>query len=322
MRVIIRSIPACAGEPTRRRSTIPSPRVYPRVCGGTRLYGYAQLLIMGLSPRVRGNLGLNDAGLALTGSIPACAGEPRCRGRGRRLGTVYPRVCGGTPARGVPNDRPIGLSPRVRGNLLGQRPCAPAPGSIPACAGEPVRCLAFRSQCRVYPRVCGGTVVLKVALWSGEGLSPRVRGNHAHAKGVVTVKGSIPACAGEPDCGRLGQVGDGVYPRVCGGTEVWEGDSYGTCGLSPRVRGNLLRPLRLRRHAGSIPACAGEPGIRGIRGRWFWVYPRVCGGTDAMAVTLTLEQGLSPRVRGNQAAKYCGRWARGSIPACAGEPQC
>ena len=33
---------------------------------------------------------------ACDGSIPACAGEPTCQGRGGRLRRVYPRVCGGT----------------------------------------------------------------------------------------------------------------------------------------------------------------------------------------------------------------------------------
>ena len=32
----VRSIPACAGEPDARAATWQSPRVYPRVCGGTR----------------------------------------------------------------------------------------------------------------------------------------------------------------------------------------------------------------------------------------------------------------------------------------------
>ena len=50
-------------------------------------------------------------------------------------------------------------------------------------------------------------------------------------------------------------------------------------GLSPRVRGNppVLTPAALAQ--GSIPACAGEPGERGIDAFGVEVYPRVCGGT-------------------------------------------
>ena len=49
------SIPACAGEPTRRPGRTASPRVYPRVCGGTDAKANFILPATGLSPRVRGN---------------------------------------------------------------------------------------------------------------------------------------------------------------------------------------------------------------------------------------------------------------------------
>ena len=50
----------------------------------------------GLSPRVRGNLGMVDAGPFEIGSIPARAGEPSDLPGGRGLFRVYPRACGGT----------------------------------------------------------------------------------------------------------------------------------------------------------------------------------------------------------------------------------
>ena len=49
------SIPACAGEPTRKKSTTLVFRVYPRVCGGTPCAREQHLAQQGLSPRVRGN---------------------------------------------------------------------------------------------------------------------------------------------------------------------------------------------------------------------------------------------------------------------------
>ena len=55
---------------------------------------------------------------------------------------------------------------------------------------------------------------------------------------------SIPACAGEPHGAGTGQSYGWVYPRVCGGTP---GPLYYLTvgqGLSPRVRGNLLRLRR------------------------------------------------------------------------------
>ena len=52
---VLRSIPACAGEPSRSTTTSESGWVYPRVCGGTVPAGSEPLYLAGLSPRVRGN---------------------------------------------------------------------------------------------------------------------------------------------------------------------------------------------------------------------------------------------------------------------------
>ena len=70
------SIPACAGEPTWRQPNVPSRRVYPRVCGGTRGCTLSNRTSGGLSPRVRGNRDGRASRYAHNGSIPACAGEP------------------------------------------------------------------------------------------------------------------------------------------------------------------------------------------------------------------------------------------------------
>ena len=64
----------------------------------------------------------------------------------------------------------IGLSPRLRGNLLLLSYFGYYHGSIPAPAGE--------------PRACGGT--------------PRLRGNLAFAFATLELGRSIPAPAGEP----------------------------------------------------------------------------------------------------------------------------
>ena len=113
----IGSIPACAGEPGWRISTIRQPPVYPRVCGGTVVQRPHQDALEGLSPRVRGNRWVSTVSAVPTGSIPACAGEPGCTGCICITRKVYPRVCGGTWRIGTGQSNPLGLSPRVRGNL-------------------------------------------------------------------------------------------------------------------------------------------------------------------------------------------------------------
>ena len=51
-----------------------------------------------------------------------------------------------------------------------------------------------------------------------------------------------------------------------------------------------------------------------------WVYPRVCGGAYDGASFRHKGQGLSPRVRGSPLPRRCTCEPVGSIPACAGEP--
>ena len=153
----VRSIPACAGEPRIMPIIRAIDRVYPRVCGGTFACKMPRLPVQGLSPRVRGNPARAGVQWQQRGSIPACAGEPRENTPPLYGIPVYPRVCGGTkrPWRGCMVFQ--GLSPRVRGNpTFGIFINAP-PGSIPACAGEPLTPVPPLTAARVYPRVCGGT---------------------------------------------------------------------------------------------------------------------------------------------------------------------
>ena len=173
-------------------------RVYPRVCGGTRLGLNGRGAQGGLSPRVRGNHGHRAQQHHLLGSIPACAGEPRQQGRHSDVNAVYPRVCGGTVLQvGGPPPKG-GLSPRVRGNHRRVRPAHPGRRSIPACAGEPGNRRRACATGSVYPRVCGGTLRRRLLRWRRPGLSPRVRGNPVDLFQQYHDQGSIPACAGEP----------------------------------------------------------------------------------------------------------------------------
>ena len=152
------------------------------------------------------------------------------------------------------------------------------------------------------------------------GLSPRVRGNQRQLARRALRRGSIPACAGEPEWGLICRPVYEVYPRVCGGTSRARIASLRRSGLSPRVRGNLGRVDEGSLAQWSIPACAGEPDHFVSGGNEAGVYPRVCGGTSGGKPGIPRAQGLSPRVRGNRDAVLAGVELAGSIPACAGEP--
>ena len=250
---------------------------------------------------MRGNRNIGPGAVHYRRSIPACAGEPRWRGRPGNRRAVYPRVCGGTRDKYPAARSRRGLSPRVRGNQVRRGVQDGQVGSIPACAGEPHCHRAERRYLWVYPRVCGGTVASLPRRHPPTGLSPRVRGNQSNASSL--------------------QCTSGVYPRVCGGTSPMPAAAMHVGGLSPRVRGNpggCIRPGPFSR--GSIPACAGEPCSLGVCGVGARVYPRVCGGTSRLRPEHGRAWGLSPRVRGNQPNQRASMENQRSIPACAGEP--
>ena len=157
-------------------------------------------------------------------------------------------------------------------------------------------------------------------LTSGQGLSPRVRGNrsqapHHHGRGR-----SIPASAGEPRIVHKRSPNRTVYPRECGGTPLSHLYNIVFSGLSPRVRGNQRSSRYAHVWSRSIPASAGEPRMPVTVQSAGRVYPRECGGTPVHTHTAYGDTGLSPRVRGNRFSNLRPRtWWR-SIPASAGEP--
>ena len=95
--------------------------------------------------------------MRIAGSIAACAAEPGTRISRPTILWVYRRVRGGTGSPDASKMPHPGLSPRARRN---QRICRRAfhcPGSIAACAAEPLSRLAASVANRVYRRVRGGT---------------------------------------------------------------------------------------------------------------------------------------------------------------------
>ena len=246
---------------SRRPAQIRDPRVYPRVCGGTRTLPLANTVQSEVYPRVCG--GTHRAGDSrhhLAGSIPACAGEPPILPPAPFEPPVYPRVCGGTLCRRKYPSTRGGLSPRVRGNRVTirrgrwsevyPRVCggtrrsaglAAANRSIPACAGEPNQA-KISVPIGLSPRVRGNPATLQNPNYV-RGLSPRVRGNRGSFTASF-ISGLSPRVRGNPWPGRRCGARASVYPRVCGGTQTsgadWEQPVRGR--VYPRVCGGTVMP--------------------------------------------------------------------------------
>ena len=254
------SIPAHAGQPCQGFIGALLGKVYPRACGATAALPQAKHAATGLSPRMRGNRGEEKQLAAVRGSIPAHAGQPVVLVPARDVVRVYPRACGATSAIPLCTSLPIGLSPRMRGNLRRTRTAAAHFRSIPAHAGQPPESVRARAAQTVYPRAMRGnhpdvrnspTNFRSIPAHAGQPYAAsskrcayevyprRMRGNPCRTSLVDAVNGSIPAHAGQP-LGLLVRLPAAVYPRACGATTRPRVSAYPAGGLSPRMRGNLI----------------------------------------------------------------------------------
>ena len=297
-------------------------RVYPRPRGGTDCkYRYTPDG-NGLSPPTRGNLRPPVPKKALSGSIPAHAGEPGNTGESHFYLSVYPRPRGGTAVRSPSRTSTPGLSPPTRGNLSDFLRRPHKRGSIPAHAGEPGFRRQTRGEVRVYPRPRGGTLRMSEVIVARGGLSPPTRGNPPRLDDAAFPDRSIPAHAGEPRHQVSPPKWTKVYPRPRGGTDYARRPASRTEGLSPPTRGNPFEVDRRAKGVRSIPAHAGEPSRAGRNTRRPRVYPRPRGGTSETACRAGYGDGLSPPTRGNRGQAPAVSAQIRSIPAHAGEPVC
>ena len=112
---------------------------------------------VGLSPRGRGNQGVNLSLGVNARSIPAWAGQPPSAFRRALPFGVYPRVGGATLGREALAGGAPGLSPRGRGNRTQILLQETQNRSIPAWAGQPGPPSSATTPNEVYPRVGGAT---------------------------------------------------------------------------------------------------------------------------------------------------------------------
>ena len=154
------------------------------------------------------------------------------------------------------------------------------------------------------------------------GLSPRVRGKLLRSAAWHAAHGPIPASAGETWAATAPKHTARAYPRECGGNQQLGRAPNEMEGLSPRVRGKRCFYSRFGVLGGPIPASAGETRFRAWKATAHGAYPRECGGNVRLLAGIVVVQGLSPRVRGKQAAGYHAPEQIGPIPASAGETRC
>ena len=108
---------------------------------------------------------------------------------------------------------------------------------IPAHAGNTSRSFFLNSCSWTHPRARGEYSLLKVLNHYGKGSSPRTRGIQIKSVFSQTIKGLIPAHAGNTFAVHLLAWCAGAHPRARGEYVVTITSEPGSTGSSPRTRG-------------------------------------------------------------------------------------
>ncbi|SDP94094.1 hypothetical protein SAMN05421507_12328 [Lentzea jiangxiensis] len=147
------TIPACAGSTPAMSRPSSTAWDHPRVRGEHRPAWRISASRPGPSPRARGAQCLAQRGVALAGTIPACAGSTP--GRARRPPRDHPRVRGEHTLNALCRLVAHGPSPRARGAPLHPLRTLLRLRTIPACAGSTRRHCTGWGGTRDHPRVRG-----------------------------------------------------------------------------------------------------------------------------------------------------------------------
>ena len=169
-------IPAYAGNTVTLSAMHEAYRDHPRVCGEHHVKHALIIGPPGSSPRMRGTLLKGWTCRIGHGIIPAYAGNTQHPTDRRTWYRDHPRVCGEHARRIHGGTYPAGSSPRMRGTHFAVTLAAPAPGIIPAYAGNTtIHCMRASGNWD-HPRVCGEHRVFLATVMFDAGSSPRMRG--------------------------------------------------------------------------------------------------------------------------------------------------
>ncbi len=149
---------------------------HPRVCGEHNGGNVFQNGCEGSSPRMRGTPSSANVCNAISGIIPAYAGNTRRCATPPPITWDHPRVCGEHSGRAKVGMWRAGSSPRMRGTRLIKNTSSRPAGIIPAYAGNTAETVSEYGLVGDHPRVCGEHAEIIGETRAVKGSSPRMRG--------------------------------------------------------------------------------------------------------------------------------------------------
>ena len=191
--------------------------------------------------------------------------------------TDHPRACGEHSFEHLCRAVSLGSSPRLRGTPGACRPDDRHPGIIPALAGNTCVKSVWKHRRRDHPRACGEHARRGQQSGLDEGSSPRLRGTRVVVSANEIRCGIIPALAGNTGVSSNRPRHTRDHPRACGEHNCAPYHGGMGLGSSPRLRGTPSHERHFARHAGIIPALAGNTIFAWKDIPFAWDHPRACG---------------------------------------------
>ena len=211
-----------------------------------------------------------------------------------------------------------GSSPHARGTLERSPHAVLGWGIIPACAGNTLWKRRVAAVTRDHPRMRGEHRGAKTNPAQAQGSSPHARGTPIRSECALSRPGIIPACAGNTRCRLAALIYQRDHPRMRGEHTVNRHALMLHAGSSPHARGTRTGLHLASRHAGIIPACAGNTDLIDMATHKSWDHPRMRGEHSQCSKDLTGAPGSSPHARGTHISVSLYIGDVGIIPACAG----
>ena len=230
-------IPACAGNTKATTVETSLNGDHPRMRGEHQSGWYPNTETAGSSPHARGTLSPVPHPQVPTGIIPACAGNTFDDCMHIREKRDHPRMRGEHMSDTIVFTSIMGSSPHARGTRRWRLPIRPAPGIIPACAGNTWKTMPIPRSSRDHPRMRGEHRLNRLRLSRLRGSSPHARGTQVHGLLQVLQSGIIPACAGNTEPRLALRLAMRDHPRMRGEHLGKPFELVGWQGSSPHARG-------------------------------------------------------------------------------------
>ena len=161
--IMLRIIPAHAGQTVCGSSWFALRSDHPRACGANMLTWIQALCDNGSSPRMRGKRSSRGAAGSSSGIIPAHAGQTPPYQKAHIILSDHPRACGANEVTSSSIMRSRGSSPRMRGKRSPLVCTCKRMRIIPAHAGQTIPGTAYRSRTTDHPRACGANSLIPLA---------------------------------------------------------------------------------------------------------------------------------------------------------------